>query len=141
MRKRPRNDHEQFYDWLYARVPKYDELVMRDIGKPAKKCLYAEPADVRLLPNLLRRVHAARGSERQCAKRLRMPLHRFRALSQEANYMLRVRLRRWLSSLSPERRAKERARRWHIGGWIGQISVEAWQPPAATDRWASVMHH
>jgi hypothetical protein len=124
------DDCTQFYDWLFERVPQWEEKIMRDLSDSSdgKKRLHPEPVDVRLLPNLLRRVHTARGSERQCASRLRMPLRRFLALSQEADDMLRERLRCWLRRLPKERRTKERARRWHVGGWIGQISVEPWQP-------------
>lgn len=140
MPKRSRNDCKQFYDWLFDRVSIYDRRVLDDI-QPSKKRLHPEPVDVRLLPNLLRRVHAARGSERQCAKRLRMPLRRFMSLSQEADDMLRLRLRQWLKRLPPEQRAKERARRWHVGGWVGRLETEPWQPPpSATDRWSAVFH-
>jgi len=121
-------EHSRFYDFLFDNVPRWEEQIYESFT-PVKKSLHPEPVDVRLLPNRLRRVYAAHGDDdRARAKRLRMSLRKFRTLHEEAEELLKVRLRQWLRRLPKDQRIIERKKRWHDGSWIGQVSTEPFEP-------------
>ncbi len=115
-----------FYDYLFDRVPVYDEKIMATWDDP-----YLVPLrrDVRLLPNHLRRVYALKGSVQQRARQLRTTKWRYEMLEREATCLLLTRIDEWLARLPKRRRKREHKLRWHDPkkpDWIGQVSVGRW---------------
>jgi hypothetical protein len=120
--------YDKFYDFLFERTPDWDAKIVEDIRR--KPWIEPLPIDVRLLPNLMRRVHVAHGaSQQKLAKRLRISVGRFRRLREQAYDLLRVRLKVWLRRLPKNRRKHERALRLNNNGWIGQIELGAYPTP------------
>lgn len=135
-----KQDFPKFYDYLFQRTPEWDEKVSRGMFEPY---ICPLPCDMRLLPNLLRKVYAAKPPKRR-RKLKRRSAQRFYQKYDLACSLLNRRLELWLCTLPKKRQEKERKRRTvdPQNTWIGKTEVAPWpDEDKASSPWQKVKVH
>lgn len=122
---------DKFNKFLFGQVPVFDQAILKEIRPDPIQPI---AVDARLLPNQLRRIWLLRSHRnlnlRKVGKRCGLTSRQAGRLNNLACEIIYERLNKWLKSLPPYRRKKERKKR--RGGWEVHVEQGAYK---AAENW------